>query len=170
MSRPPSIASLDLDRLDALLRRALVFNHIDDAMIVTTSGGVIMDWNIGAERIFGWPREEVLGETFEIFLDPANVPELTRRLLEAVAREGRWSGEFGDVRKGGTVGRCEAVSVPLLDGAGTMLGILNALVEVSERLVPATVWLQLPVASVALLTSQPVLLGKSIDPLPEPTS
>src|SRR5260221_3146510 len=168
MSRPPSIASLDLDRLDALLRRALVFNHIDDAMIVTTSGGVIMDWNIGAERIFGWPREEVLGETFEIFLDPANVPELTRRLLEAVAREGRWSGEFGYVRKGGTVGRCEAVSVPLLDGAGTMLGILNVLVEVSERAVPAPVSLQVPGASVALLSDERFLLRKLIDAVPDP--
>ncbi|HYR57740.1 MAG TPA: PAS domain S-box protein, partial [Chthoniobacteraceae bacterium] len=84
MSKPPCTISIDFDRLDALLRRALVFNHIDDAMIVTTLEGIIVDWNIGAERICGWRREQALNATFEIFLAP-NAPKLIRQIIDTVA-------------------------------------------------------------------------------------
>src|SRR6266853_3511037 len=124
MSKPPCTISIDFDRLDALLRRALVFNHIDDAMIVTTLEGIIVDWNIGAERIFGWRREQALNATFEIFLAP-NAPRLIRQILDTVAKKGRWADELNFVRRDGAIGQCEAVSVPLLDGTGETRGILN---------------------------------------------
>ncbi len=129
MSRPPPTATLDLDRLDALLRRALIFNHIDEAVLVMTTEGLIADWNTGAERIFGWSREEVLGSTPEIFLDSADAPQHLQEVLAAVSDEGKWTGEFNFVRKDGSTGRCGAVSVPLLDGEGEVLGILSVHTE-----------------------------------------
>ena len=163
MSRLPSTATLDLDRLDALLRRALIFNHIDDAVLVMTNEGLIADWNSGAERIFGWQREEVLGATPEIFFAPENGPTLMQSVLETVASEGKWSGEFNFTRKDGSSGRCGAVSVPLLDGAGEHLGILSVHTEVSDAVAN-----QADGASAAPLNDERVLLRALIDAVPDP--
>jgi PAS domain S-box-containing protein len=35
-----------------------------DAFVQTDEGGVILDWNSQAERIFGWPRQQALGKNF----------------------------------------------------------------------------------------------------------
>ncbi len=171
MSRLPSNATLEIDRLDALLHRALVFNHIDDAVIVMTTEGVISDWNAGAERIFGWLREEVLGATPEILLDPADAPALLRRLLETVQSEGKWADVFAFVRKDGTTGRCGAVSVPLLDGAGEMLGILSVQTEVVDEEAVAPTKVVEPVSAgvpAASLTDERFLLRALIDAVPDP--
>src|SRR5213080_2017641 len=98
--------------LDALLRRALVFNHIYEALVVTDENGTILDWNAGAERSFGWSREEVLGQPLEAVHRPvaAAVPGGT---LEAIVqRVGRWHGEVQFVRKDGSGGTCEMVGIP----------------------------------------------------------
>ncbi len=129
MSRPPLNATVDLDRLDALLRRALVFNHIEDGMIVTDGAGRIVDWNAGAERIFGWTRDEVRNSTPEIFLSAPGAAPVLRSMLTAIESEGRWSDQFGFVRKDRTHGSCEAVAVPLRDGSGEVLGILMVIAE-----------------------------------------
>ncbi|MEA3208156.1 MAG: hypothetical protein QOE70_1213 [Chthoniobacter sp.] len=130
MSESLSTASFDLDRLDALLRRALVFNHIHDAVIVTRADGIIIDWNSGAERIFGWSRDEALGRFRALFHPPSEGPTLAAEINETVAREGKWTGPITFVRKDGTSGRCEAVAVPLLDGEGRTEGILSVHSEV----------------------------------------
>ena len=168
MSRQPSADSLDLGRLDALLRRALVFNHIDEAVVVMNFDGTIVDWNTGAERMFGWQRDEVVGATLDACAAPADAEMLTRQLVEAVASEGRWSDAFDFVRKGGDAGRCEAVSVPLLDGEGDPCGILTVLMEISAQSSAAPPALEAASASAALLSDERFLLRTLIDAVPDP--
>jgi len=42
---------------------ALILNEVQDAIITTKNdeGFTITNWNPGAEKIYGWKREEVLG-------------------------------------------------------------------------------------------------------------
>ena len=125
-------ARLDLERLDALLRRALVFNHISDAMIVTAPDGTIRDWNTGAEEMFGWSRAEALGKTPALLHREADAPTLWPSMYTVVVREGRWNGRLAFVRKDGTEGRCETVALPLLDHAGNVWGTLLAQSEIDD--------------------------------------
>ena len=97
-------AHLDIERLDALLRRALVFNHIGDAMIVTAPDGTIKDWNAGAEQMFGWSRAEALGQTPGLIHRRRDAPALWTSIRTAVLRAGRWSGHHAYVCKDGTAG------------------------------------------------------------------
>lgn len=73
-----------------------------DAFVVVDAGGRIMEWNRQAERLFGYPREEVLGERLSLHTsdtgDEQPLPEIAhgdgaaggRRLtLPAVGRNGR---------------------------------------------------------------------------------
>jgi PAS domain S-box-containing protein len=166
MSRLSSPAPLDLTRLDALLRRALIFNHIDDAIVVTTTDGVIVDWNQGAQRIFGWTRGEALGRSLRILVGAGDSEMLLRHLIEAVETEGKWMRQFRYVRKTGGMGRCDAVSVPLRDGHGEALGILSVLAEKGPpqgEPVPATNG-----AAPSPISDERFLLRALIDAVPDP--
>ena len=46
---------------DELARLAAVVQSTDDAVITTTPDGTITSWNPGAERLYGWRAEEVVG-------------------------------------------------------------------------------------------------------------
>lgn len=132
MSESHPHAHLDIERFDALLRRALVFNHIGDAMIVAGPDGAITDWNAGAEELFGWSRAEALGQTPALFHVPEDTPALWSAARATVGRAGRWSGQHAFVRKDGTGGECSAVALPLIDVAGNFWGTLLALTPLGE--------------------------------------
>src|SRR3954471_4578709 len=95
--------------LDALLRRALVVDHIYDAILVTGEDESVVDWNAGAERMFGWTREEVMGRPLgEVHRSGGN-GTTAASIFSAVARDGRWQGELQFTHRDGGSGRCEAV-------------------------------------------------------------
>jgi len=164
-------ATLDMQRLDGLLRRALVFNHIYDAMIVTTPDGKIRDWNSGAERMFGWSRTEALGQTPAMLHRAEDAPTLWPSIHTVVTRQGRWSGRTAFVRKDGGQGWCGTVALPLLDQAGNVWGTLLAL---SEPEGDAAAALDLPKERVTLqwpeeplITDDRFLLRALIDAVPD---
>src|SRR5580698_3742589 len=86
---------------ESLLRRALVFNHIYEALVVTAEDDTILDWNAGAERLFGWTREEVMGRTLETVHRPTAPAIASGELESIVQRTGRWYGEVQFVHKDG---------------------------------------------------------------------
>ncbi|HEY3900647.1 MAG TPA: PAS domain-containing protein [Chthoniobacter sp.] len=156
---------------ESLLRRALVFNHIYEALVVTAEDDTILDWNAGAERLFGWTRDEVLGQTLETVHRPT-APAIASRALESIVeRMGRWHGEVQFVRKDGEAGTCEAVGIPLVDVDGAIRGTLF----VHAEFVPAENNGSEPVSqestSLAMtqhLRDERFLLRKLIDAVPDP--
>ena len=124
-----STHELHSSALYALLRRALVFNHIYDALIVTADDGTIVDWNAGAERMFGWAREEVLGKAAAEVHQPRSLAAPDDSILEVVQRIGRWQESLSFVRKDGEAGNCEAAGLRLIDAGGKSCGALFVFVE-----------------------------------------
>ncbi len=47
--------------LKILEQRAKAFDHLFDAVLVTDMQGIITDWNIGAEVLYGYTKEEAIG-------------------------------------------------------------------------------------------------------------
>jgi PAS domain S-box-containing protein len=77
------------------------------AIIFKNAEGIIEEWNIGAERLFGYSREEAVGQSIEIIYTPEdraeNVPAREMRTAaqrngENVAEDERWH-----IRKDGTL-------------------------------------------------------------------
>ncbi|SDT60287.1 PAS domain S-box-containing protein [Actinoplanes derwentensis] len=60
-----------------------VVEHTDDAIIGVDLDGVITAWNGGAERLFGYPAAEIIGQPESILADPAGAEE-QRRVIERV--------------------------------------------------------------------------------------
>jgi PAS domain S-box-containing protein len=117
----------------ALRRQALMFETIYDGVILTDLTGRIIDWNPAAERIFGYEKAEVLGQTVGIMYQPVLAQELTQQMLNGLRREGRWAGEIEFLRKDGTKGVCETVVVSLWDENGQITAVMGVNRDITDR-------------------------------------
>ncbi len=68
-------------------------NQAREAIIVTNLDGRIDFWSQGADRLFGWKSDEVLGRTAEQIFDPAISANLGAARDETLAK-GEWIGEL----------------------------------------------------------------------------
>jgi PAS domain S-box-containing protein len=118
---------------ETLRRQARAFEHVSDAVIRMDLEGRIADWNAGAEKMFGFSKEEMLGKTPAALAPPETDRDLLRAALDAARRQGRWSGELSFVRKDGRRGVCDTVVVPLADEFGRAVAVLGVSRDVTER-------------------------------------
>jgi PAS domain S-box-containing protein len=109
-----------------------------DAIIVADTDGTIRFWNPGAERIFGYSRNDALGQSLDII-----IPERLRERHWAGYRQVMASGASryarGDVlavpavRKDGSHVSLEFTITPLRDAHGRMSGMAAILRDVTAR-------------------------------------
>lgn len=104
----------------------------NDAIFVRTLDDKITYWNQGAQRLYGWKRDEVLGRQSHDFLktDFARpFPEIKAQLL----RDGIWQGELiHSKRDGGRIVVASRWSV-WSDKRGKPLGFLELNTDITER-------------------------------------
>ena len=118
---------------EALRQQALVFDNIHDGVLLTNLEGRIIDWNPGAEYMFGYTKGDMLGKRPEVLNRPDEARMLAREIQETLRHEGRWSGEVHFVNKDGTQGICEAIVVPLLDQSGKHIGTVSVNRDITKR-------------------------------------
>lgn len=114
-------------------RMRLVAESTEDyAIIVQDTDGVITSWNRGAELIFGYSKNEAIGQPCHLIFTPedraAGVPEEElRRALE----NGRGEDERWHMRKDGSRFYCSGVMNPLQDGH--LRGFVKIARDLTER-------------------------------------
>lgn len=72
--------------------QAMLLDKAHDAIGVRDLEGRIIYWNKGAEQLFGWKAEEILGKRAPDIL--YNDPALSDELAQKVRETGNWSGEL----------------------------------------------------------------------------
>lgn len=96
----------DAERAVALSeeRLRLLIDSMTDYAIFTMSGeGIVDSWNIGAERMFGYRAEQIVGHPFEVlFTDEDRKTNVPAEELGRAEREGRTLDERYHVRANGT--------------------------------------------------------------------
>ena len=113
-------------------RLAAIVDASDDAIVGKTLDGVITSWNRGAERMFGYTAEDIVGKSITLLVPPGLEDE-ERMILQNLAR--------GEVMQLDTVrrrkdGRKFDVSVtlsPVRDAAGQVVGISKVARDITER-------------------------------------
>ncbi|HLL41201.1 MAG TPA: PAS domain S-box protein, partial [Rubrobacteraceae bacterium] len=114
--------------------RLLVDNVEDYAIFMVDPNGHVLDWNVGAERIFGYPEEEILGEPASILFTPEDIkggaPE--RELREA-EQEGRAVDDRWHVRRDGSRFWASGFVRPIRDDAGNLRGFAKVARDITER-------------------------------------
>jgi PAS domain S-box-containing protein len=91
-------------QLENLLReRADLLELASEAIMVRGLDGTLQFWNAGAEALYGWRREEVLGKNVHQILQATpsvGSPDQTNS-DEALAREGKWHGNLTQATSAG---------------------------------------------------------------------
>src|SRR3977135_1881086 len=67
----------------AVLRLAPLVRSSEDAIIGKTLEGTILDWNAGAERLYGYTATEIIGQPISLLIPedrPEECPAITERL------------------------------------------------------------------------------------------
>ena len=67
------------------LRLAAMVESADDAIICKDLNGIIQTWNRGAERLFGYPAQEIIGKHVSTLAAPESADEITE-ILQRIAR------------------------------------------------------------------------------------
>lgn len=114
-----------------LAQQAELLDKAHDAIIIRSIDNRILFWNKGAERLYGWTADEVLGRAVEEFLydDPRPFSEATDRLLHV----GEWHGELEPKHKDGTPLITEARWTLVRDDSGTPSSILAINTDITQR-------------------------------------
>lgn len=112
---------------------AAIVDSSDDAIVSKTLDGVITSWNNSAERMFGYKREEAVGQHITLI-----IPE-DRRDEEVKIAERLRRGERVDhfetvrVRKDGTLLDISLTISPVKDVAGRVVGASKVARDITER-------------------------------------
>ena len=117
----------------ALMQVAAIIESSDDAIIGNTLEGIVTSWNGGAERMFGYSREEAQGRPIS-FLIPEQYQHEEATLLERI-RSGDLVNHYETVRRC-KEGKLIDVSVsisPIRDQDGKIVGASKIARNITER-------------------------------------
>ncbi len=114
-------------------RLAAVVNSSDDAIISKDLNGTINAWNRGAEKIFGYPPEEAVGQPMLMLFPPERINEEADILGRIRRSESMEHFETIRVRKDGTKIDVSVTISPIRDSSGTIIGASTIARDISER-------------------------------------
>ncbi len=113
-------------------RLAAIVESSDDAIIAKDLHGVITSWNTGAERIFGYRSQEILGNPITMII-PSDRYDEENRILERLCAGERLN-HFETVRitKDGRRLDVSLTVSPIKDSQGTIIGISKIARDITE--------------------------------------
>ena len=114
-------------------RLAAIVESSQDAIIGRTLDGTIIDWNVGAERLYGYRADEVIGKSILVLAPPERLEE-SQRLLERV-QGGETIPAFETERMsrdGGTIPVLLTLS-PIRNPNGQVIGVASIAHDISAR-------------------------------------
>jgi PAS domain S-box-containing protein len=103
-------------------RLASIIDSSEDAILSKDLNGIITSWNRGAERIYGYTAEEIVGKNISL-LTPGDRPDEISEILKKIAR-GESTEHYESVRvtKDGRLLNVSISVSPLHDAAGKIVG------------------------------------------------
>jgi PAS domain S-box-containing protein len=119
------------ERTTSLL--AAIVDSSDDAIVSKNLDGVVMSWNSGAERMFGYKAHEAVGRHIS-FIIPSDRPDEMTDILRRI-RNGEALNHFETVRmrKDGARLHISATISPIKDAAGRVIGASKVARDITER-------------------------------------
>jgi PAS domain S-box-containing protein len=117
---------------DTLREQAELLELTHDTVMARDAGDTITYWNRGAERLYGWGREEAVGKTACELLR-TRYPVAREDIAGALLRDGHWEGELVNARKDGTLVTVASRWSVQRDEAGRRIGTLETNNDITDR-------------------------------------
>jgi PAS domain S-box-containing protein len=127
-------------------RLAAIVDSAEDAIISEDLNGIIQSWNMGAENIFGYKAEEVIGKPVSIIVPPEHTadgyallapfyqPDKMPTILEK-SRRGETLAAYDTscMRKDGTLVNVLLTESPVKDSMGKIIGAAAIVHNITDR-------------------------------------
>ena len=129
------LAAVIVERIrteERLLDQAQLLDLANDAIFVRTFDDTITYWNQGAERLYGWSREEVLGRPIHDTLR-TEFPQPFSEIRAQVLRDGGWQGELTHSRRDGSRITVASRWSMWRNKEGRPLGFLELSTDITDR-------------------------------------
>jgi PAS domain S-box-containing protein len=112
---------------------AAILDSAAEAVIGWSLDGKVTTWNRGAERIYGYAAEEMIGRQHDILVPPGSRSELPE-IMQTVRDGGQIDHlETERVRKDGDMIEVSLSASPILDSDGEVVGISTSARDTSEQ-------------------------------------
>jgi PAS domain S-box-containing protein len=117
----------------ATLLLGAIVDSSDDAIVSKDLTGIITSWNQGAERLFGYTANEVVGRSITILIPPDRLseePDILSRL-----QRGERLKDFETIRrrKDGTLLNISLTISPVMDAQGNIMGASKIARDITQR-------------------------------------
>ena len=113
--------------------QAQLLGAVGEAVIATDLDGIVRYWNEAAERIYGWPANEVLGLPITDVTRPTGLSSDTDEVMAAVRAGKTFSGQFSAQRRDGTTFTALVTNSPIRDEeSGAFSGIIGVSADISD--------------------------------------
>ena len=118
---------------EARSRLATIVESSDDAILGNTLEGIITSWNPGAEKLYGYSADEIIGQHVSILFPSERQNELSR-VLERLPQEGEMdSYETVRIAKDGRRLHVSITASPIKDSSGKVIGTSAIVRDIAER-------------------------------------
>jgi two-component system, chemotaxis family, CheB/CheR fusion protein len=119
---------------EARAKLAAIVESSDDAIVSKTLDGVILTWNKGAQRIFGYTPEEAIGRPILDLIIPVDRRDEEPRILERI-RSGARVDHFETIRhrKDGTLLDVSVTISPVRDSTGRIIAASKIARDITEQ-------------------------------------
>ena len=117
---------------EAQLRHSAIVQSCDDAIISMDLQGTITDWNAAAESIYGYSKEESVGQDVGFIIPPELRTRETEILKRLQSGESTRHFETVRVRKDGSRVSVSLTLSPIRDASGRILGASKITRDISE--------------------------------------
>jgi PAS domain S-box-containing protein len=115
---------------EALLEQAKVLDLAQ--VMVRDMKGCILAWSLGVQRLYGYPREEAVGQVSHVLLK-TQFPQPLEQIEAELLRAGAWEGELVHRKRDGSHVVVASTWVLHRDAQGRPLRVLESNTDVTER-------------------------------------
>lgn len=106
----------------------------DFAIFTVDLAGVVTSWNAGAEAIFGYSEQEMIGREHSLIFTPEDrALDQPRMEMQTADTTGKAADYRWHLRKDGCRFWADGVMTPLCNDAGTVIGYLKILKDITEK-------------------------------------
>jgi diguanylate cyclase (GGDEF)-like protein/PAS domain S-box-containing protein len=154
-------AEPDTANADALKLAALVYQHSDEAMVVTDADGVIISINAAFTRVTGYSEDEAIGRSPSMLRSGRQSAAFYREMWDTLNATGTWRGQLINRRKNGEEYVERLTISTIRDHAGMAQRYVGLFSDITEKArFDSAVWTQANVDALTELPNRRLLLQR----------
>jgi len=116
-----------------VFNQAALIDLSPDGIFVRDLNGTIRFWSKGAQKLYGWSKEEAVGKNANKLLK-TEFPESYEQIISRLKKNNEWSGDLVHSAKDGRRIIVQSWWQPKLDETGNIVEIMESNVDITDRM------------------------------------